>query len=119
MSSRTVQRAFRKAQIKTQGSDGGRSLGEKNLKLLRFVIERMEPLGLLKEGKRPYGAPEGLVEIELVTHLWYVKAPKGKELANEWNRTYPQWSYKDDTRRFWRDYNRIKKAVAFGPPYQI
>jgi hypothetical protein len=118
VSSKTVERAFRKAQIKTLGSSGGRPPGEKNLKLLRFVIEQMEPLGLLKEGKRPPGAPEGMTELELVTNLWYMKAPKGKELVREWNETYPQWSYKDDTRRFWRDYNRIRKAVAVGPPYQ-
>jgi hypothetical protein len=118
VSSRTVERAFRKAQIKTLESGGGRPLGKKNLKLLRFVIERMEPLGMLEDGKRPSRAPEGMAELELVTQLWYMKAPKGKELVSEWNETYPQWSYGDDTRRFWRDYNRTKKSVAFGPPYQ-
>jgi hypothetical protein len=118
VSSKTVERAFRKAQIKTLGSGGGRRTGEKNLKLLRFVVERMEPLGMLEEGKRPSRAPESMAELELVTQLWYMKAPKGKELVSEWNETYPQWSYGDDTRRFWRDYHRIKKSVAFGPPYQ-
>jgi len=118
VSSRTVERAFRKAQIKTLGSSGGRPPGEKNLKLLRFVMERTEPLGLLKEGKRPPDAPEGMTELELVTNLRYMKVPKGKELVREWNEMYPQWSYKDDTRRFWRDYNRIRRAVAVGPPYQ-
>jgi hypothetical protein len=118
LSSRTVEQAYRKAQVETLGSSGGRRSGEKNLKLLRFVIERTEPLGMLEEGKRPPGAPEHMTELELVTNLHYMKAPKGKELVSEWNATYPQWSYGDDTRRFWRDYHRIRKSVAFGPPYK-
>jgi hypothetical protein len=118
VSSKTVERAFRKAQIKTLGSGGGRPPGEKNLKLFRFVTERIEPLGLLEEEKRPPKAPEYLGEIELVANHWYMKAPEGKELVSEWNETYPQWSYKSDTRRFWRDYNRIRKTVAVGPPYE-
>lgn len=118
VSSKTVERAFRKAQIKTLGSGGGRPPGEKNLKLFRFVTEQIEPLGLLEEGKRPPKAPEYLMEIELVANHWYMKVPKGKDLVREWNETYPQWSYGGDTRRFWRDYNRIRKTVAVGPPYQ-
>jgi hypothetical protein len=127
ISPRTVKRAFRKAQIKTLG-DGGRRTGEKHLKLLRFVIERIEwlgseELGMLDEGKRPPGAPKRLWGLELVAQYpWYRRMPKGKEIVREWNETYPQWSYKDngkaDTRRFWRDYHRIKKSVAFGPPYK-
>jgi hypothetical protein len=119
VSSKTVERAFRKAQIKTLGSGGGRRTGEKNLKLLRFVIERIEHLGMFEEGKRPPGAPEGMAELELVAQYpRYRKMQNGKELVSEWNETNPQWSYGNDTRRFWRDYNRIKKLVAFGPPYQ-
>jgi hypothetical protein len=41
-----------------------------------------------------------------------------REIKERRNATYPQWRYGDDTRRFWRDYNRIRKAVAFGPPYK-
>jgi hypothetical protein len=53
----------------------------------------------------------------LVTNLRYMKVPSGKELVREWDETYPRWSYKGDTRLFWRDYGRMKKTVAFGPPY--
>lgn len=118
VSSKAVERAFRKAQIKTMGSAGGKPPGEKNLKLFRFVVERIEPLGMLEEGKKLPGAPKWMLELELVAEHWYMKMPEGKELVSEWNETYPQWSYKDDTRRFWRDYNRIRKSVTFGPPYQ-
>lgn len=119
VSSRTVQRAFRKAQIKTQGSDGGRSLGEKNLKLLRFVIEHIEHVGTIEEGKRPLGAPKHLVGLELVAQYpLYRKMPNGKKIVSKWNEKYPEWSYGNDTGRFWRDYHRIKKSVAFGPRKQ-
>jgi hypothetical protein len=119
VSSKMVERAFRRAQIKTLGSGGGRPPGEKNLKLLRFVIERTEPLGMLEDGRRPPGAPEHMVGLELVAQYpLYRKMPNGKELVREWNEKYPQWSYGDATRRFWRDYHRIKKAVAVGPPYE-
>jgi hypothetical protein len=49
--------------------------------------------------------------------------PKGKVLVKEWNETHPELAYRTsvgepETRRFWRDYNRIKKTIAVGPPYQ-
>jgi hypothetical protein len=127
VSSKTVEKAYRKAQIKTLGSSGGRPLGMRALKLLRFVIERIESLGMeelrkLKEGKRPPGAPteEGWRVLELVAQYpWYRKMPNGKRLVREWNEKAPKkWSYGDNTRWFWKDYHRTKKAVAFGPPYQ-
>ena len=123
VSPRTVKRAFRKAQIKAVGV-GGRRSGEEKLKLLRFVIERIEPLGseelgMLDDGEKPPGAPKGLWGLELVAQYpWYRRMPNGKEIVREWNETHPEWSYGDNTSRFWRDYHRIKKAVAFGPPYK-
>ena len=110
MSSKTVERAFRKAQIKTLGSSGGRPLGKRALKLLRFVIERIESLGIeelgkLEEGKRPPGAEEGMSGLELVTRYpWYRKMPNGKGLVREWNETSPKrGGYGDNTRWFWKD----------------
>jgi hypothetical protein len=125
VSPKTVEKAFRKAQIKTLGSSGGRPLGKRALKLLRFVIERIESLsieelGQLEEGKKPPGAPKGLWGLELIAQYpWYRKMPNGRRLVREWNETSPKkWSYGDNTRWFWKDYHRTKKAVAFGPPYQ-
>lgn len=115
VSSKTVEKAFRKAQIKTMGTKGGRPPGEKNLRLFRFVTERIEPLGLFEEGTRRAGAPEHMREIELVARQRYMKIPKHKDLVREWNETYPDWSYKNGTSRFWRDYERIKNTVADGP----
>ena len=57
-------------------------------------------------------------EIELVASQWYMKVPKHRDLLREWNETYPDWSYKNGTGRFLRDYNRIRKTVAVGPPYE-
>jgi hypothetical protein len=119
MSSKTVERAFHKAQIKTLGSGGGRPPSEKNLKPLRFVIGRIEHVAKFEDGNSPPGALEDIVGLELVARYpWYRKMPNGTELVSEWNETYPDWSHESDTRRFWRDYHRIKGTVAAGPPYQ-
>jgi hypothetical protein len=121
VSSRTVEKAFRKAQAKTLGSRGGRRIGEKNLKLLRFVIEHTELLRMLEGGRRPPDAPDHLTELELVTNLPYMKVPNLRELVSGWNATNatnPKWIYKKGTSRFWRDYKRARKIVAFGPHYQ-
>jgi hypothetical protein len=75
-------------------------------------------LGMPEAGLRPPEAPKGLTELEMVINLQYAKVPEGKELVNEWNKTYPRWSYGGDTRRFWRDFKRIREAVAIGSPYQ-
>lgn len=66
-----------------------RRLSDKNLKLLRFVVERTDPTG---------------------------PKPKGKELVKEWDLENPQWAYGTDTRTFWRDYNRARNAVI-SPDY--
>jgi hypothetical protein len=118
VSSKTVEKAFREAQIKTIGTKGGRPPGEKNLRLFRFVTERIDPLGLLEEGTRRTGAPEHTREVELVANQWYMKIPEHMNLVREWNETYPEDSYDIGTGRFWRDYKRIRKTVAHGPPYQ-
>jgi hypothetical protein len=117
ISSRSVARAFRRAQIKTLGSSAGSSPGEKNLKLLRFVIERTDPLGILEAGSRLPKDTMHRTEDELITNLQYVKVPEGKELVKEWNEMYPEWSYGGNTKNLRRDFNRIRKSVAIGPPY--
>ncbi len=118
VSSNTVEKAFRKAQIKTLGSKGGRPPSVKNLRLFRFVTERIEPLGLFKEGKRRPGAPEHTRKIELIAGQWYRKDPKARDLVREWNETYPHWRYEPGTGQFMKDYKRMRKTVAHGPPYQ-
>jgi hypothetical protein len=120
VSSERVEKAFRSAQIKTMGTKGNRRPSKKNLRLFRFVNERIEPLGLFEEGKRPAEAPEGLVELELVTNLYYMRIPEHRDLVREWNEKYPEDSYGTGTSRFWRDYKRMMNTIApFGPPYHL
>ncbi len=120
VSSERVEKAFRSAQIKTMGTKGNRRPSKKNLRLFRFVNERIEPLGLLEEGKRPPEAPKGLVELELVTNLYYMRIPEHRDLVREWNKMNPDESYGKGTSRFWRDYKRMMNTIApFGPPYHI
>ena len=90
--SKTVARAYRKARVEVLGSNGGKPPGSKNLELFRFVTKRI-----------PAGS-------EVM--------PEGKKLVSEWNDDHPQWAYKN-TRQFWRDYNRIKRTIAVGPPYKM
>ncbi len=96
VSSETVKKAYRKAQIKVMGTSGGKAPGSKSLKLYRFVTERVGPTC----------TPDSK------------KMPNGKSLMSEWNDANPQWKAYKDTRRFWRDYNRIRRTIAVGPPYQ-
>ena len=56
----------------------------KNLVLLGFVSERIDSRG---------------------------RRPKGSVVVAEWNEEYPGWSYGQDTRTFWRDYNRVYNPV--------
>ena len=101
VSSETVRKHYRKAQIKVIGTSGGKAPGLKHLRLFRFVTERVDPR--ITRG--------------------HTRMPNGKTLVSEWNEAHPDWAYKDsvgelNTRLFWRDYNRIKRTIAVGPPYQ-
>ncbi len=108
---RTVTGAYREAQTKILGSIGGKPPSEKNLRLFRFVIERIQSLSEPAAEAIASRAPGG------------ARMPKGKELVGEWNEAHPRWAYKTsvgdlNTRLFWRDFKRILKTVAVGPPYQ-
>jgi hypothetical protein len=108
---RTVSSNYRKAQIKVLGSSGGKPPSERTLTLFRFVIERIQSLS------------EPAAEAIASRAPGHAKMPEGKELVREWNKTYPQWEYKTsvgdlNTRLFWRDFKRILKTIAVGPPYQ-
>ena len=108
---RTVTRAYRDAQTKILGSVGGKPPSVKNLRLFRFVIGRIQSLS------------EPAAEAIASRDRGRARMPEGEELVGEWNETYPQWAYKTsvgdlNTRQFWRDFKRIEKTIAVGPPYQ-
>jgi hypothetical protein len=103
---RTVTRAYRKAQTEILGSGGGKPPSVKSLTLFRFVIERIQSLS------------EAAAEAIASRAPGRARMPKGKELVREWNATHPQWTYKTNTRQFWRDFKRIEKTIAVGPPYK-
>ena len=111
-----VRNVYRKAQRKVLGGDN-QPLREKNLKLMRFVTERIDPLGGLQDRRREKGWDWRDAEEE-VPWLEYETMPSGKELVEEWDSQ--EWvqenpeerAYRGDTRRFWRDYGRVRRAVA-------
>jgi hypothetical protein len=107
----TVTSNYRKAQIEVLGSSGGKPPSEKNLTLFRFVIERIQSLS------------EPAAEAIASRAPGHVRMPEGRELVREWNETHPKWVYKTsvgdlNTRLFWRDFKRILKTIAVGPPYR-
>lgn len=112
MSAKTVHRAYRDIQRRVLRGDN-RPIKEKNLRLLRFVMERLEPAGLLEEGEPPKDAEDWMIEPELVAYGCYEKKPKGRDLVREWDEQYPDWAYHGDTRRFWRDYQHTRRRIAY------
>ena len=124
VSSKAVERLFRKAQIQVMGTSGGRPPGLKNLKLFRFVTERIEIVDRsAAKGRSPTPSTGVIVAPDNMRHPCDLKKPAGRVIVNEWNQAYPEWAYKTnvgdlDTRRFWRDYERIKRTIAVGPPYK-
>ena len=62
-----------------------RRIPDKNLKLLRFITDRIDHRG---------------------------RRPVGKDVAAAWDAEHPEWAYRGDTRTMWRDYNRALRAVA-------
>ena len=110
VSARTVISHYRKAQSKLLGGRAGKPPSKKHLRQFRFVLERIQSLS------------EPAAEAIASRAPGHVKMPEGKVLLSEWKEAYPQWAKTkvDDltTRQFWRDFNRILKTIAVGPPYQ-
>jgi hypothetical protein len=120
VSAKSVHRAFREAQSRILNRDN-RPIKEKNLRLFRFVTERLEPTGLLEDGgpQLPPGE-EGMTEDELIVHGAFEKRPKGRKLVQEWN-AQPwvqanQWTYGGSTGRFCRDYHQTRVRLAYSAP---
>ena len=93
VSAETVLQSYRHIQRGLLGGDN-RPL-RKNLKLLRFVIERTNPASL---------SPKERARI-------------GGELVAGWDQENPREAYGQDTRRFWRDYDRARQSIAL-PDYK-
>jgi hypothetical protein len=132
VSADTVRDAFYALQRRALKEHDNRTIGEKNLKLLRFVTERMDEAHLLEQDVSRNKAARG---ISLATALEGVSLPQGGKLVAEWdnqdwvqqkqqqeNKKRPKkkkqrWVYNGDTRRFWRDFRRAQRAVMV-PPYE-
>jgi hypothetical protein len=120
VSAETVHRAYRTAQKRILRRDN-RAIKEKNLRLFRFVTERLEPTGLFEDGKPQYPpGEEWMIEDELIRHGAFEKKPTGRELVQEWD-AQPwvqdnEWKYDGDTRTFWRDYQKTKMRLAYSAP---
>jgi hypothetical protein len=120
VSAKTVARAYRSAQRRILHRDN-RPIKEKNLKLFRFVTERLEPTGLFEDGTPQYPpGEEWMIEEELIKHGAFEKKPTGHELVREWD-AQPwvqdnQWTYDGNTRTLWRDYNQTRLRIAYSAP---
>jgi hypothetical protein len=120
VSANTVSRAYKSAQRRILQRNN-RSIKEKNLRLFRFVTERLEPTGRFEDGKpRVPPGEEGDTKDDLIAYGAYEKKPMGHELVREWDALpWVQrngWTYDSDTRTFWRDYNKTKRRLAYSAP---
>jgi len=111
-----VCKAFRDMQRRVLGRNN-QPIRDKNLKLLRFVLERTEPIGLLKEGEADVSDSDWIATDTLIAQLRYEKVPEGRQLVEEWDRQEwvrknSSWAYGQNSRRFWRDYHRARRAIA-------
>jgi hypothetical protein len=83
-----VETVYRQVQKQVIGGAHGR-VSDKNLNLLRFVIDRADGSG---------------------------NTPKGEVLVKDWDKKWkhqrPEWCYGASTRRFWRDFRNVQKSVT-------
>lgn len=108
----TVSELYRKVQRQALGGDN-HPLQEKALKLVRFVMEHVYPVGLSSEERRRLG--QRLVE-EWNQTEWVREQPQD-ERSNDTQTRLRRRAYEghDKTRRFWRDFSRALRAVAYQP----
>jgi hypothetical protein len=83
-----VETVYRQLQKQVIGGAHGR-VSDKNLNLLRFVIDRADGSGNLPKGK-------GLV----------------KDWDKKWQHQRPELCYGANTRRFWRDFRNVQESVT-------
>ncbi len=72
----TACKALHSAQRRALWNRNNQQIGEKNLKPLRFVLERTEPTGLLREGKDEAPDSVWMTTDELTANLGYEKVPE-------------------------------------------
>jgi hypothetical protein len=96
VSPESVQQIYREAQRSLRGEHRSRRLEDKSLKLLQFVIERVNVADLSLRERRKL-APE---------------------LVAAWDKENPKHRYEGDTWKFWRDFNRIRRAVL-SPAHEL
>ncbi len=89
VSEETVRRTYREAQVRLLQGDN-RPAKNKQLRLFRFVSARTDPFTLYEKER----------------------ARAARELVPEWDRENPTDTYGNDTRRFWRDYDRALLLIA-------
>lgn len=87
VSEETVRRTYREVQVRLLQGDN-RPTRDKQVKLFRFLSARTDPYGLDKSAKA------------------------AKALISEWDHENPGDAYGSDTRRFWRNYDRVLLLIA-------
>ena len=95
VSPETVQQIFREALRNLRGEHRSRRLEDKSLKLLQFVYERVNVADLSRKERRKLGP----------------------ELVAAWDEENPKHRYEGNTHKFWRDFNRVRRAVL-SPSYE-
>ncbi len=92
MSEKFVAEAYFNLQSRILPGAQNRPPERRRLEVLRFVIERENPIELTRDRRRQIG----------------------KELVKAWDHRYPHWAYGDydqPTSVFWKAYNEAEKLV--------
>jgi hypothetical protein len=103
VSPESVQQVYREAQQNLIAEHRVRRLEDKSLKLLQFVTERMDPLALTPEERK--------------LTLRQLKRRMGSSLVADWDKENSKDVYGVNTWKFWRDFNRVRRAVL-SPTYE-
>jgi hypothetical protein len=102
-----VQQVYGVLQRRLRGKDRARRLETKSLDLLRFVSEL--------RGRRDKAGNEEVDTEGYVTERQF-RRRMGKEYVALWDEQHPNEKYDGDTWRFWRGYDRARRAVM-SPSY--
>ncbi|MGF1472111.1 MAG: hypothetical protein ACFB50_10270 [Rubrobacteraceae bacterium] len=120
VSAETIQRAYKDVQRRVREQrTKNQPVGEKRLKLLRFVLERIDSAELARKTL----ASRGELSANLIERNERRKL--GEQLVKEWDSLHPYWAYgkcKQPGSLLWRDYNQAEKLVArpdYKPPREV
>lgn len=108
ISADTISRFYREFQRAHLGRNN-RPLSERNVAVFRFVIGQLHPrYERMDAPQSMQGGSRSMISKRMTSLL---TGPSWRALLDLWNRTYPEWRYKD-VRLFHRDFDRAHRSIS-------